>query len=65
LKVSDDVAPKFILDFVHRLNYKIIKLQLFGIWILLPSSGKEGGRGHKAYLLGLLVELNSDVDEVW
>jgi hypothetical protein len=44
------------LDFVHRLNYKIIKLQRFGSWILLPSSGKKGGREQKAYLLGTLIE---------
>jgi hypothetical protein len=31
-----------LLDFVHRLNYNIIKLQLFWRWILLPSSGKNG-----------------------
>jgi hypothetical protein len=35
-----------LLDFVHSLNYKIIKVQRFGSWILLPSSGKKGGRRH-------------------
>jgi hypothetical protein len=30
-----------VLDFVHCLNYIIIKLQYFGSWILLPSSGKK------------------------
>jgi hypothetical protein len=29
------------LNFVHRLYYKIIKLQLIESWILLPSSGKK------------------------
>jgi hypothetical protein len=50
------------LNFVHRLNYKFIKLQHFGSWILFPSSGIKGGRGQKAYLLGLLIELASDLD---
>jgi hypothetical protein len=27
------------LDFVHHINYKIRKLQHFGSWMLLPSSG--------------------------
>jgi hypothetical protein len=31
-----------LLDFVHLLNYKIINLQHFGSWVLLPSSGKKG-----------------------
>jgi hypothetical protein len=26
------------LDLVHHLNYKIIRIQRFGNWILLPSS---------------------------
>jgi hypothetical protein len=30
------------LDFVHCLNYNIIKLQSFGNWFLLLSSGKSG-----------------------
>lgn len=30
------------LDSVHLLNYKIIELQLFWSWILLPYSGKTG-----------------------
>jgi hypothetical protein len=50
------------LDVVHRLNYKIIELQHFESWILLLSSGKEGGTGQKAYLLGFLVELASYLD---
>jgi hypothetical protein len=51
-----------LLDFVHRLHYKIIKSQRFEIWILLSSSGKKkGGRGQKAYLLCRLVELASDL----
>jgi hypothetical protein len=29
--------------FVRRLIYKIIHLQRFGSWIVLPSSGKKGG----------------------
>jgi hypothetical protein len=52
-----EICKIVFLDFVHRLNYKIIKLQRFGSWILLPSSGKKGGRGQKPYLLGPLVEL--------
>jgi hypothetical protein len=28
---------------------------------MLPSSGRKGGRGQKAYLLGLLFELASDL----
>jgi hypothetical protein len=27
-----------LLDFIHHLNYKVIKLQQFGSWILLQSS---------------------------
>jgi hypothetical protein len=49
-----------LLEFVHRQNFNVIKLERFGSWILLPSSGKKvggGGRGQKAYLLGPLVEL--------
>jgi hypothetical protein len=41
---------------VHGLNYKIIKLH-FGSLILLPSSGRKGGKGQKTYMLGPLVEL--------
>jgi hypothetical protein len=52
-----------LFNFVHRLNYNIIKLQRFGSWILLPSSGKKGERGQKTYLLGPQVELASD--QVW
>jgi hypothetical protein len=36
------------LDFVHRLNYKTMQLQLLESWILLSSSGKkrwEEGQG--------------------
>jgi hypothetical protein len=51
-----------LLNFVNRQNYKI-KLQRFGSWILLPSSGKnKGGREQKTYLLGPLFELASDLD---
>jgi hypothetical protein len=32
-----------ILDFVHRLKYKIIKLQRLENWILLSPSGKKWG----------------------
>jgi hypothetical protein len=31
-----------LLEFAHRVNYKIIKLR-FGSCILLPSSGRKGG----------------------
>jgi hypothetical protein len=47
-----------LLDLVQRLNYKI-KLQRFGSWILLPSSGKKGRQ--KAYLLGPL-NLKTEVE---
>jgi hypothetical protein len=50
-----------ILNFVHRLNYKVIKLQRFESCILLSSSGKKGGRDQKTNLLGPLVELASDL----
>jgi hypothetical protein len=30
-----------LLDFVRPQNYKIIMLQRFASWIVLPSSGKE------------------------
>jgi hypothetical protein len=53
-----------LLDVAQHLNHKIIKSQLFESWILLLSSGKEGGRGQKTYLLGPLVELASDLDQV-
>jgi hypothetical protein len=49
----------FLLDFVHHLNYKIMKQQCFRSWILLPFSGKKGERRQKAYLLVLLVEVAS------
>jgi hypothetical protein len=39
-----------LLDFVHRLNYKIIKLQRFGSCILLPSSGKRGKRTESLFV---------------
>jgi hypothetical protein len=49
-----------LLDFVHRANYKIIKLKHFGNWVLLPSSSEKGRkRRHKTYLLGPLVQLAS------
>jgi hypothetical protein len=49
------------LDFDHCLKYKVIKLQRFGSWILLLSSGKKG---HKAYLWGHLAELTPDLEHV-
>jgi hypothetical protein len=42
-----------------------MKVQRFGSWILLPSSDIKGGRGQKTYLLGPLVELASDLDQVY
>jgi hypothetical protein len=42
MRTLDSISKPFLSDFVHRLNYKIIKLQRFGSWILLPSSGKKG-----------------------
>jgi hypothetical protein len=48
--------------FVHRLNYKIIKQQRFGSWILLLSSGRKGekdlGTGLK------LAQLESPMDRL-
>jgi hypothetical protein len=38
------ICKTVLLDIVHRLNYKIIKLQRFQIWILLLSSDEEGGK---------------------
>jgi hypothetical protein len=35
------ICKTVLVDFVHRLNYEIIKLR-FQSWILLPSSDKEG-----------------------
>jgi hypothetical protein len=57
-----DIMKIVLLDFVHRLYYKIIKLKRFGSWTLLPSSGRNGGgeAGQKAYLLGPRVELASE-----
>jgi hypothetical protein len=52
-----------LLDYVHRLNYKILKLQRFERWILLPSSGKKFESGQKIYLLSPLVDLASDLDD--
>jgi predicted secreted protein len=31
---------------------------------MLPSSGKKGGRGHKTYLFGPLVELASKLQRI-
>jgi hypothetical protein len=42
-KALSAVCKIVLLDVVHRLNYKIIKLQRFRSWILLPSSGKKKG----------------------
>jgi hypothetical protein len=50
LAIAHDTQLVLFFGIIHRLNYKIIKLQRFGSWILLPSSGKKGGRGQKAYL---------------
>jgi hypothetical protein len=39
-------------DFVHCLNYKIIKLQRFVSWTLLPSSGKKGEEDTESLSVG-------------
>jgi hypothetical protein len=39
-----------LLDFGHRLNYEIIKLERFESWVLFPSSGRKRGRGQKIFL---------------
>lgn len=52
------------LHFVRRLNYKTIKLQRFESWILLSSSGAKGPVKRQTKLLGPLVELASDMNEV-
>jgi hypothetical protein len=36
-----------LLDFYHRLNYKIIQLRRFESWILLLSSGNKGEEDRK------------------
>jgi hypothetical protein len=36
------ICKIIFMDFFHRLNYKILKLQRFGSWPLIPSSGKMG-----------------------
>jgi hypothetical protein len=41
---SDFKCKIILLDFIHRLNYKIIKLRRFGSRILLPSSCIKGGK---------------------
>jgi hypothetical protein len=41
-KTVSTVHKNVLFDFGHRLNDKIIKLQRFGGWILLTSSGKRG-----------------------
>lgn len=48
---------------MRLLNYKVIKLQRFGSWFVLPSSGKKVIKGQSLYLVGLVVELASDLDE--
>jgi hypothetical protein len=47
------ICKTVLLGFVHRLNYKIIKLQRFGSWILLPSSGKKWGKRTESLSVGL------------
>jgi hypothetical protein len=51
------------LDFVLRLNDKVIKLQRFGSWILLPYLGKkeEEDRGRACWPA---VQLISDLEHV-
>jgi hypothetical protein len=56
------IFTSVVLDFVCCQNYKIVKPQLFRCWIVLPSLGKKGGSGQKAYLLGPSVELYSDLE---
>jgi hypothetical protein len=41
-----------LLDFVHCLNYKIIKSQCFESWILLSSPGKKGGKSTENLSVG-------------
>jgi hypothetical protein len=50
-----------LLDFVHHLNYKIIKLIVLEAGFCFCLQVKQGGRGQKAYVLGPLVELASEV----
>jgi hypothetical protein len=50
-----------LLDFVHRLNYKIIKLQRIESWILLSSSGRKGKEDRKPICWGPLVLLASGI----
>lgn len=58
LKVSICKAVSSLLGFIHRLNYKIIKSQHFGSWIMLPYSRKKE---HTACLLDPTVDLVSDL----
>jgi hypothetical protein len=63
-KIEFLICKIVLLDFVHRLKNDNLTKQRFGSWILLPSSGKKGGGGERrqrAYLLGPLVELSSDL----
>jgi hypothetical protein len=43
--------------FVHGLNYKFIKLQVFESWILLSCSGKKGSKRIENLFFGSLVVL--------
>jgi hypothetical protein len=49
-----------LLNFVHHLNYKIIRRKINRSWILLPSSGKKGEEDRKPICwasLGLVSDL--------
>jgi hypothetical protein len=46
-----------LLDFVLLLNYKIGKPQQFERFILPSSSGANGERGEKTYVLGALDQV--------
>jgi hypothetical protein len=46
-RTSSSGCKTVLLNFVHRLNYAIIKLQRFETWILLSLSGKKMGRTEK------------------
>jgi hypothetical protein len=49
-----------LLDFAHYRTYKIVKLQRFEGWILLPSAGEKGKWDRKP--AGPLDKLSSDLD---
>jgi hypothetical protein len=48
--------------FDHRVNYKIMELQVSEARCCFTTSGRTWTRVQKAYILGSLFELSSDLD---